>query len=159
MMSKSDKEPILKTSLTKFSTLSLADFFFLCLVCISLLIARCIFHFKEANILIAELRQSDEGHNPQSQKERDYVSRLSVIMTMAVAKLPWRTDCLIQCLAAKWLLRRKNIASQFFLGINKVTKCEIAEHAWLKIGNISIPADRYAHMNVLAETLPKGRIK
>ena len=159
MISKRETQPVLRTVFAKIFALSLEDFFFLCFVCMSLLIARGVFFFQPANTLIAKLRKIDDGNTPQSGKERDYVSRLSKLMAMAVAKLPWRTDCLIQCLAAKWLLRRKNIPSHFFLAIDKVSKVEISAHAWLKIGNVSIPADRNEHMNVVTQTLPSKRLQ
>ena len=158
-MPKRETQPVLKTLFAKIFALSLEDFFFLCLICTSLLVARGVFFFQPAETLIATLRKTDAGDTPPSKKERDYISRLSRGMAMAAARLPWRTDCLIQCLAAKWLLRRKNIPSQFFLAIDKVSKTEISAHAWVKIGNVSIPADRYAHMNIVAQTLSPKPLK
>lgn len=154
MTNKIEKIQIFRATIAKVSFLSSSQLL-LVTVCIALFFARIVFHFQTANILIERLRQPDESTNSQTKAEDDYALHLSKVMSMAASKLPWRTDCLIQCLAVKWILRRKGISSVFFLGVNHRSEKEFTAHAWLKIGNITIPQDRHSHMKILTKTLPR----
>ena len=51
---------------------------------------------------------------------------------------PWGSVCLPQAVAAKWMLKRRNIPGTVYLGVIKdKTKPEkLAAHAWLRCGNI-----------------------
>lgn len=51
---------------------------------------------------------------------------------------PWESVCLPQAVAAKWMLKRRNIPGVLYLGVMKdATKPEkLAAHAWIKSGNL-----------------------
>lgn len=53
---------------------------------------------------------------------------------------PWGSVCLPQAVAAKWMLKRRNIPGTLYLGVMKdETKPEkLAAHAWLRCGHIII---------------------
>ena len=53
---------------------------------------------------------------------------------------PWGSVCLPQAVAAKWMLKRRNIPGTVYLGVMKdKTKPEkLAAHAWLRCGHIII---------------------
>lgn len=51
---------------------------------------------------------------------------------------PWESVCLPQAVAAKWMLKRRDIPGVLYLGVMKDhTKPEkLAAHAWIKSGNV-----------------------
>ena len=53
---------------------------------------------------------------------------------------PWGSVCLPQAVAAKWMLKRRNIPGTVYLGVIKdKTKPEkMAAHAWIRCGHIII---------------------
>ena len=51
---------------------------------------------------------------------------------------PWRNKCLIQSLAARRMLNRRNIPSQLSLGVAKGRDSKTVAHAWLKAGDFEI---------------------
>ena len=48
-------------------------------------------------------------------------------------RVPWRSDCLVQALAARRWLARAAVASEIHLGVRKDEQ-GFQAHAWLKIG-------------------------
>jgi len=53
----------------------------------------------------------------------------------------WPTTCYTQAIAARLLLRRKNIKSDIFLGLIKNEKGELTAHAWTKVNGEIITGD------------------
>jgi len=51
---------------------------------------------------------------------------------------PWESVCLPQAVAAKWMLKRRNIPVTLYLGVMKDKKKQekLAAHAWVKCGQI-----------------------
>ena len=65
-------------------------------------------------------------------------ARISKSVRLAAANLPWRTDCIIQAMAAQHLLKRHEIKSSGFVGINRSNDNLATAHMWLKTGDIFI---------------------
>lgn len=53
----------------------------------------------------------------------------------ASRRMPWRTECLEQAIAAKAMLRRRGIASTLYLGM---LRDPVAAHAWLRVGDLNV---------------------
>lgn len=54
----------------------------------------------------------------------------------AVARrLPWRSDCLVQAMAAQNWLRRCGLQANFEIGAARDTGGQLAAHAWVSVGN------------------------
>jgi len=51
---------------------------------------------------------------------------------------PWKNRCLVQSLAARWMLRRRKISSQLSLGVALNKEKKMIAHAWLKAGDVEI---------------------
>jgi hypothetical protein len=51
---------------------------------------------------------------------------------------PWKSVCLPQAVAAKWMLKRRRIAATLYLGVSKdgSKPQELAAHAWLRCGTL-----------------------
>jgi hypothetical protein len=55
---------------------------------------------------------------------------------------PWGNKCLVQSLAARWMLNRRNITSQLSLGVARGEDQKMIGHAWLKTGDIEVVEKR-----------------
>ncbi len=51
---------------------------------------------------------------------------------------PWKNKCLVQSLAARWMLNRRGIHSQLSLGVTIGHDKKIIAHAWLKVKNFEV---------------------
>jgi hypothetical protein len=50
----------------------------------------------------------------------------------------WKNVCLVQSLAARWMLQRRGISSKFSIGVAHYKQKELVAHAWLNIGTFEI---------------------
>lgn len=50
----------------------------------------------------------------------------------------WRNRCLVQSLAARWMLRRRGITSHLSLGVARDKNGKTIAHAWINSGDIEI---------------------
>jgi len=64
----------------------------------------------------------------------EQVDRLIFAVRAMGARVPWRSDCLVQALAAQHWLASMGIGSSIHLGV-KPSEAPIDAHAWLKVGN------------------------
>jgi len=51
----------------------------------------------------------------------------------AARRVPWRSDCLIQAMAAAQWLRRHGLKPAFHLGVAKADEGDLTAHAWLSL--------------------------
>jgi hypothetical protein len=51
---------------------------------------------------------------------------------------PWKNKCLVQSLAARWMLNRRKIPSQLSLGVAFDQNRKMIAHAWLKIFDFEV---------------------
>lgn len=61
------------------------------------------------------------------------IDRVAYAIPRAAARVPWRSTCLVQALAAKHWLARLGIGSQIKLGVRSSTG-GLDAHAWLEAG-------------------------
>ena len=64
----------------------------------------------------------------------EQVDRLIFAVRAMGARVPWRSDCLVQALAAQHWLASRGIGSSIHLGV-KPSEAPIDAHAWLKVGD------------------------
>jgi len=58
-------------------------------------------------------------------------ARVAFAIPRVAARLPWRSDCFIQAMAAQRWLQRKGIASTLTIGTRKDQQGAFQAHAWL----------------------------
>ena len=51
-------------------------------------------------------------------------------------RLPWMSQCLVQALAATWMLQRRCIPSTFYFGLAKDPSKQLKAHAWVRSGTL-----------------------
>ena len=52
-------------------------------------------------------------------------------------RVPWRTQCLTEAMAAQWMLRRRGLPGVLHLGVQKDGET-MAAHAWTSCGNQTV---------------------
>lgn len=62
------------------------------------------------------------------------IERLAYLLPVIAARVPWRSNCLVQALAARRWLKRVGIVSDLCLGVRKNGQ-GFQAHAWLKVGD------------------------
>ena len=67
--------------------------------------------------------------------ERALALRISWAVQSVAANLPLGFVCLPQAMAAKWMLRRRRIASTLYLGVARPDEMKFTAHAWLRVGD------------------------
>ena len=61
------------------------------------------------------------------------VERVAYVLPRMAARVPWRSDCLVQALAARRWLARAGVASDVCVGVRKDEQ-GFQAHAWLRVG-------------------------
>ena len=59
----------------------------------------------------------------------------------AAARVPWRSDCLLQAMAASMWLDRMHRCYKLNIGVRKTAGGELEAHAWLTSGSITVTGD------------------
>ncbi|WP_164931324.1 lasso peptide biosynthesis B2 protein [Erythrobacter sp. HKB08] len=71
---------------------------------------------------------------PLDESEREAVKLVARSISRAVRNTPVELICLPQALAARWMLARRGVATQLYLGTRMAAEEDREFHAWLKAG-------------------------
>ena len=72
----------------------------------------------------------------ENNTETDKTARWTgALIYKAVSFIPWKIKCLTQAVTAKFILRKRGIASTLYLGVKKSESKKLEAHAWLRVGN------------------------
>lgn len=92
------------------------------------------------NLIIAELTAGEVAKIGAPTKVA--VGRIGHSVRIAARMVPWRSDCLVQAMAAKEMLARAGLRSEFYIGVSRGEGDGISSHAWLKCnGEIVVGGD------------------
>ena len=67
--------------------------------------------------------------------ELDLAEHVSWAVQTAAKHVPLGFVCLPQAMAAKWMLRRRHLASTLYLGVARPDEVKFTAHAWLRAGD------------------------
>lgn len=70
-----------------------------------------------------------------SPAERELALKVSWAVQSAAAHVPLGFVCLPQAIAAKWMLRRRRLATTLYLGVARPDEIKFTAHAWLRAGD------------------------
>lgn len=70
-----------------------------------------------------------------TEAERRLASRISWAVQSVATHVPFGFACLPQAMAAKWMLRRRRLASTIYLGVARPDEVKFTAHAWLRAGD------------------------
>lgn len=87
-------------------------------------------------IFALNARAAQEGRDPAraTQSDREAIGRVAFSVSRAARFMPFRSDCLIQALAARNWLLGYGIASEIRIGVEKGPETDFGSHAWLVCG-------------------------
>lgn len=63
------------------------------------------------------------------------VERVAFAIPRVAARLPWRSDCLVQALAAQHWLSSRQVTATLTLGVPRDKPADFEAHAWLTVGD------------------------
>ena len=66
------------------------------------------------------------------------VERVAFAIPAIALRVPWRSDCMVQAMAAQSWLGRYNISSTMTIGVCKDAPTGFGAHAWLSVGNVVV---------------------
>lgn len=87
------------------------------------------------------------GYAPQDRVKR--VERVAKAVALAARHVPWRSDCLIQALAARRRLNSSGLESELRLGVRKKIDGSLDAHAWLLQGEMTVTGGDVSEYNRL----------
>ena len=79
-------------------------------------------------------RQAALPHG-QPEQAGDIAREVGVAVRAAAPKTPWKSACLAQALAGKWMLARRGLRGTIRLGVAKDADGNLQAHAWLCAGD------------------------
>jgi hypothetical protein len=66
-------------------------------------------------------------------------------------RFKWAQQCLVQAMAAQWMLQRRGFTSTLYLGVRKDDYDALSAHAWLRTGpDILVGAENQPEFRVVA---------
>ena len=133
--------------------LTLSDWRYLMIASVELFAARLRLAAVATHKILQELQAplsilSQEKKSPLAKVD---VQRLSWAIALAAQHVPWRSDCLIQAIAADRWLRRHQLRPDFYLGVAKDEHDALASHAWLRYGDLIVTGGRSAQFSILMD--------
>lgn len=95
---------------------------------------------------------------PESITEVEQIGR--AISRVAIL-VPWRSDCLVQAIAADSLLRQHGFQSEFFLGVQRRGDAAFLAHCWIKCGDqvaVGGTSDDFKVLTCSGDILPRQAV-
>ena len=138
----------------KVSDLTVEDWSYIVVALKELGIARAKFALVPAQQIVDGLRTrcAEDNVTEQAQPELQINKRKVAWAIAAVAaRVPWRSDCLLQAMAAQRWLARHHLRATFYLGVSKTHDEAFKAHVWLCLGDMIIAGRSGAGFEPLIE--------
>lgn len=71
-----------------------------------------------------------------------YVQKVKTAVWLCNKYTPWKTECYVQALTARLLLRSKNIPSTIYIGFYRDRQQTMKGHAWLRSGSLIVTGNK-----------------
>lgn len=68
---------------------------------------------------------------PLTSAQHARIARVRYAFGVIAPRVPWRSDCLVQCLAGRRWLARHGIATRIAIGVKRDENAALLAHAWL----------------------------
>lgn len=123
----------IKTFLTKFDNKSKGDFIRAFIYCGIARMYILFFPFNKLKKRMGKVKaESPEVVDINTVREARNIGRT---VLHAASYTPWQSKCLVQALAAQWMLKRKGISTTIYLGVKKDKQNNMLAHAWTRCGS------------------------
>lgn len=77
---------------------------------------------------------------PEQNADKTTLERIRAATAQANNLALWKNRCLVQALAARWMLSRRGIPSKLSLGVTLDDNKKVIAHAWIMAGDLEIVA-------------------
>ncbi|MEL7444668.1 MAG: lasso peptide biosynthesis B2 protein [Pseudomonadota bacterium] len=84
-----------------------------------------------------------------SEAQKGLIGRIMYAMPRIARRMPWRSDCLVQALAAQNWLAAHEIRSVIVIGVEKPGDGDFGAHAWLAHGQTIVTGGEIERYSVL----------
>lgn len=102
---------------------------------ILLVIARLAVWFVPFRRVAARLgEEMAESPADLSEEQRETALLIGWAVRTLGRRLPWMSQCLVQAVAATWMLQRRRIPSTLYFGLAKDPEAGLKAHAWVRSG-------------------------
>ena len=81
-----------------------------------------------------------------AEADRTLIARIAYVIPRISARLPWRSDCVIQAMAAQDWLAEHGLAGEIRIGVERPADGKFGAHAWLLHDGVIVTGgdiDRY----------------
>ena len=101
-----------------------------------------IMRFKILKKPFNKLKKEMGTYNKESKEDAELVEykvckKIRWIVTTISKYTPWESLCLVQALTVQKMLKKRNISTTIYLGVNKSNN-EMNAHAWIRCGRMYI---------------------
>lgn len=94
--------------------------------------ARLLFERIEARDLPLRNQAASQAAITQGRTNNgDFIARIAFVLPRISARLPWRSDCMIQAIAAQNWLSARGLPSEIRIGVERPDQGPFGAHAWL----------------------------
>lgn len=90
--------------------------------------------------------------------QRAAAARIGWAVRALGRRLPWMSQCLVQAVAATWMLQRRRIPSTLYFGLAKDTGGELQAHAWVRSGTQVLTGAKGRHAFTVVATFAEPRL-
>ncbi|MFU7527411.1 lasso peptide biosynthesis B2 protein [Qipengyuania sp. ASV99] len=119
--------------------------------------ARIAFGRLEAKAIPLRNRQSLAGSATEPAIAEAALARISYVLPRLSDRLPWRSDCLVQAIAAQNWLSAMGAASEIQIGVENPKGGQFGAHAWLvHDGMVVTGGDIAKYEVILADSRMRG---
>jgi hypothetical protein len=115
---------------------SLKDYGYLLVAVWELGLARAEFSSWQSDRIVRHLSVKSSDGSPHACNVN--LERFAWALSAAARRVPWRSDCLIQALAATRWLRRHGYRSEFHLGVTSPRGRNRIGHAWVTSNGVAV---------------------
>lgn len=99
-----------------------------------------------------------ESPAEDTEPQRATATRIGWAVRALGRRLPWMSQCLVQAVAATWMLQRRRIPSTLYFGLSKDTDGELKAHAWVRSGTQVLTGAKGRHGFTVVATFAEPRL-
>ena len=90
------------------------------------------------NRTLSQLKSSAQPSQDVVGHRLALVERIAFVVPRVASRVPWKSDCLVQALAAQRWLRAARVKSTLSIGVRQLHEAGFEAHAWLSVGNMLV---------------------
>jgi hypothetical protein len=95
--------------------------------------------FRHYSLMLGkQCNNEDSSLQHQGRAKRTEITAIGQEILRAANNVPWEAVCLPQAIVGKWMLKRRGMASELYLGVAKDGSTDFKAHAWLFAGDMPV---------------------